>query len=338
MLPAREEARNDKLRFARNRSRPQTSFWTVFFRELTHCEHFPMKTPFRPLVLAFLFAALGAAVASAQQPSRLQFPAPSPAGTLKQRVGITDIEISYARPSMRDRQVFGGLVPYGEVWRTGANNATKITFSTDVTFGGTKVPAGTYALFTIPEKDEWTVILNKNTQQWGSYRYDQKDDVARVKATATTVSPAVESFTIDLNDLRSSSATLNLAWDQTRVSVPIELDVVGVLVPKIEAAMNGEPKPNAGEYFQSALFFLEHELDLKKAAEWMDAAIAQQPNAFYMHYHKARLLAKMGDKAGARAAAEKSVELAKAAASGMGAAVADEYIRLNQNLMSSLGQ
>jgi hypothetical protein len=150
-------------------------------------------------------------------------PAASPACTLKQRVGLTDIEIVYSRPGMKGRQVFGGLVPYDKVWRTGANQATKITFSAPVTLGGAEIPAGTYALMTIPGEKEWTVIINKTASQWGSFRYDEKADLVRVKAAPVTLAEPVETFTIDINDLRDDSATLNLIWEKTRV--PVKLSV-----------------------------------------------------------------------------------------------------------------
>ena len=150
-------------------------------------------------------------------------PAASPACTLKQRVGLTDIEIDYSRPGVKGRVIFGGLVPFDKVWRTGANEATRITFSTPVKFNGEEVPAGTYALFTIPGKNEWTIILNKTAKQWGAFHYDDKADLLRVKSTPAELAEPVETFTIDINDIRDDSATLNLIWDKTRVPVKLSL-------------------------------------------------------------------------------------------------------------------
>ncbi len=266
----------------------------------------------------------------AQAPApKIEFPAASPAATVKQRVGFTDIEINYSRPSMRGRKIFGGLQPYGEIWRTGANNATKITFSTAVKFGGADVPAGSYALFSIPGETEWTIILNKVVGQWGAYTYDAKNDFVRVKAAPTALPWPVETFTISFNDLANeSAATLSLYWENVRVPVKIEVDVAGVLVPQIEtvmAAPDGK-KP----YFASAMFYFENGLDLKKAAAWMDAAITEQPDAFYMVYRKGLILEKSGDKAGALAAAQKSLEMAKKAPGLVGT----EYSRLNEALIA----
>jgi hypothetical protein len=260
------------------------------------------------------------------QAPKIDFPAASPQCTLKQRVGLTDIEVVYSRPGVKGRPIFGGLVAYGEVWRTGANQATKITFSTPIKFNGADVPAGTYGLFSIPGEKEWTIILNKGSGQWGAYQYNEKDDLVRVKAAPVKLGDAVESFTIEMNDLRDESATLNLIWEKTRVPVKLEWDLASKLVPQIEAAMAapGDQKP----YFPAAMFYYDHGLDLQKASKWVDAAIAQR-EAHYIVYLKARILAKLGDKDGAIAAAKRSSELAvKANDSG--------YVRLNADLIASL--
>jgi hypothetical protein len=150
-------------------------------------------------------------------------PAPSPLSTLKQRVGTTDIEIEYSRPGVKGRKIFGDLVPFGEVWRTGANASTKISFSNPVKFEGTEAPAGKYALYTIPGEKEWTVIIYKDTSLGGAFGYKQADDFARIKVNPTKLSEPVETFTIDVNDIRDDSATLNFIWDKVRV--PVKLSV-----------------------------------------------------------------------------------------------------------------
>lgn len=260
---------------------------------------------------------------------KLEFPDASPGSTLKQRAGLTDIEVSYSRPGLNGRKIFGGLVPFDAVWRTGANAATKITFSTPVKLGGTEVPAGSYALFSIPGSTEWTVILNKATDQWGSYKYDEKNDLVRVKAKPVALSTPVETFTIGFSDVTQKSVTLCLEWEKTLVPVQIELDTVGMLVPQIEAAMAADGKK---PYFPAAMFYFQNNLDLKKAAAWMDAAAAEAPEAFWILYRKGLVLAKMGDKAGALAAAQQSLAIA----SKQTGEVKDEYTRLNNALISSL--
>lgn len=293
-----------------------------------------MNTPTLRSLLSVIAGLACSAGLFAQAPAvKIAFPDASPAATLKQRVGVTDVEISYNRPGMKGRTVFGGLVPYGEIWRTGANTATKLTFSTDVKLNGTAIPAGTYELFTIPGKTEWMIIIHKNMSQWGSYAYDQKNDVARFKVTPSTLGSAVETMAFGLSDVHNDSATLYISWEKTRVPMKLEVDVVGTLVPQIEAAMAAPEgkKP----YFASAMFYYENNLDLKKAAAWMDAAIAEQPNQMWMIYRKGLILAKAGDKAGALAAAQQSLDLVKNDAKSP-ASLKDEYTRLNNALISSL--
>jgi hypothetical protein len=275
-----------------------------------------------------------AATALAQNAPALKFPQPSPPATLKQQVGITDIEVTYSRPGVKGRKIFGGLVPYGEVWRTGANTATRISFSTPVKVGDTELAAGAYELFTIPTPTEWTVIFQKvqDRPQWGSYTYDAKNDAARVTVKATTSETNVETFSIGFSNVQEGSAVLNFAWEKTRASVPLKIDTVGMLVPQIEAAMaNAETAKKV--YFPAAMFYFENNLDLKKAVEWMDAGLAAQPNAFWMIYRKGLILEKAGDKAGAKAAAEQSLALAEA---DKREGIKKEYIALNQALLERL--
>ncbi|HEY4299636.1 MAG TPA: DUF2911 domain-containing protein [Candidatus Didemnitutus sp.] len=287
-----------------------------------------MTTPL--LRSCFVLAGLVTATGLWAQAPKLEIPAPSPAGVVKQRVGVTDIEIDYSRPSARGRKVFGGLVPFDEVWRTGANNATKLILSTPAKFNGTEVPAGKYELFTIPGRTEWTFIIHKDMSEWGAYTYDPKNDVARVTAKPEALAQSVESFAIGINDLRDESATLNLMWENTRVPLKITVDVVSLVVPQIEAAMASADAKKF--YVPAAMFYLEHGIELPKALGWMDAAIAADPNAFYFVYRKALIQEKMGDKAGAIATARASIEGAKKA----GGAVRDEYIRLNEALIERL--
>ncbi len=286
------------------------------------------------LTLALLVSSTVLAVASPLSaqgtPPAVVFPAASPLSVVKQRVGLTDFEINYSRPSVKERKIFGGLVPFGTVWRTGANSATKLTFSTEVTFGGVKIPAGTYELFSIPNPTEWTIIIHKDSSQWGAYQYDAKNDIARLTAKPMALATPIETFTIAIGDLRDTSATLSLAWENTSVSVPIGVDVVTSLVPKIEALMSSdaEKKP----YANAAMFYLEHGLDLKKATLWIEAAIAAQPKALHLQFRKARILAAAGDKPGALAAANATLAAAEKAGGASGA----EYVKLSREFIASL--
>lgn len=285
-----------------------------------------------------LFAALAALAASVPalssalptQDQALQFPQASPPSLVRDQVGLTTVEIEYARPGVKGRKIFGGLLPYGEMWRTGANAATKITFSTDVTFGGQAVPAGTYALFTIPGEKEWTVILNQNTGQWGSYNYDEKNDLLRIKIKPAALTQPIETLSIGLGHIRDDSAHFTIAWEKTLVAVPIQTNLVAQLVPQIEAAMAtaDENKP----YLQAAMFYYEHDLDLAMARDWIEAGLVQQPEAVWIVYRKGLILAKMGDKAGAMDAAKQALVLADKAGGQLGA----EYKRLSEALIASL--
>ncbi|MBC7998656.1 MAG: DUF2911 domain-containing protein [Leptolyngbya sp.] len=257
---------------------------------------------------------------------KLEFPAASPACTLKQRVGLTDVEINYSRPGVRGREIFGKQLPYGQVWRTGANGATKVVFSTDVKLNGNTIPAGTYALMTIPGKDEWTVIINKGAEQWGSYKYDEKADVVRFKVKPLTCDKSLDAFTIEFNDLRDSSSTLNLAWDKTVIPIKLEVDYIDKLTADIDKAMSSDEAKKP--YFQAAKFYLDNGKDLAKASKWIDAAIAER-EAFYIVHVKAQILAKQGEKAAALTAAKRSKELAEKSNDGA-------YVLLNNELIQKL--
>jgi len=288
----------------------------------------------KTLLFAFVLAGgLTSASRLSAQTSPVNFPAASPVCTLKQRVGLTDIEVVYSRPGVKHRTIFGGLVPYGTVWRTGANQATRITFSTPVKLEGNDVPAGTYTLFTIPGENEWTIIINKDANQWGAFQYNEKDDLARFNVKPETLTDTtVETFTIEFNHISDDSAALMLVWDKTVVPIRLKVDVVSKLVPQIEAAMAAAGKKQDGFYFQAATFYYNHDLDLKKALDWVDAGLADNPRIAYEMLHlKAQILTKQGDKAGAIAAAKQSTELA-VKAEGPGSS----FVWMNRDLISSL--
>jgi hypothetical protein len=261
---------------------------------------------------------------------QLTVPAASPVSTLKQRVGLTDIEIVYARPGAKGRTMIGKVEPYGAVWRTGANNATTITFSTDVKLGGQPVPAGKYALFTIPTEKDWTVIINKGSAQWGAFAYKQEDDLVRFNVTPVKLNDHVETFEIGINDIRDGSATINLSWEKVRVPIKLEIDLNPIFA-KIDEVMAGEGvRPNT--YSQAAGFYLDHGRDLTKALKWIEASVAAGANQTNVHL-KAKILAKMGNKDAAIAAAKQSIELASKSTN---AGIRTEYTKLNENLIASL--
>jgi len=254
----------------------------------------------------------------------LRTPQPSPTQTVKQDFGISSVELIYSRPGMRGRKIFGDLVPYGKVWRTGANSATRIKFADDVTIGGQTLKAGEYALYTIPNEKEWEIIINKGSANWGT-EYKQEDDLLRVKAKATQLEQAVETFTIQFANVKSNSADLQIVWDKTSVSVPITTDVDKKVMAQIDNVMNRDNRP----YFSAAMYYLETGRDLNQAVAWFDKAYSQNPKAFWVLHQKANALAKLGKKEEAKATAQKSMEIAKSEKN-------DDYVKLNEKLIASL--
>ena len=291
-----------------------------------------------PKILLWTLVFAGSFIFSSRLPAQtqgIQFPAASPACTLKQRVGLTDIEIVYSRPGVKGRTIFGGIVPYGQVWRTGANQATKISFSTPVKLEGHDIPAGTYSLFTIPGEASWTVIISKKVNQWGAFQYSTNDDLVRFDVTPVMLNDTrIETFAIEFNRIRDDSALLELVWEKTVVPIRLEVDVTSKLIPQIEAAMAAPGKKQDGFYFQAATFYYDHKLDQKKALEWVNAGLADNPRIAYEMLHlKAQILAGQGDKAGAIAAAKQSSDLATKA-EGPGSS----FVKMNQDLIASLQQ
>jgi hypothetical protein len=281
----------------------------------------PKLIVMKKLLISALFIS-GLMIAQAQN---LKTPPPSPAQTVKQEFGLGSIELSYSRPGMKGRKIFGDLVPYNAVWRTGANSATVLTLSDEVMIGGKKVPAGKYGLLTIPGASEWTIIITKQTDVTSPAAYKQDQDVVRVKATPATLPFEIESFTIMFGNVKPNSVEVGMMWDKTYVGFPITADIDSKVMAQIDAAMNKDNKP----YFASAMYYMENNKDLNKASEWLDKATAQNPEAFWVWYQKANCLAKLGKKSDAMAASNKSMELAKAAKS-------DDYVALNSKLQASL--
>lgn len=255
----------------------------------------------------------------------LKVPAPSPSQTIKQEFALSSVEVSYSRPAVKGRTVMGDLVPYGKVWRTGANGATTITFGEDISFGGKPVKAGKYGLLTIPGENEWTLILTKSLDVTSPSAYKPENDVAQVKVKAETMPFSVENFIIVFDNITASSMTMQLLWEKTAVGVQITADIDAKVTAQIEEAMKGEKKP----YFQAANYYLETNHDLKQALAWVDAAIKENPKAFYMYYTKARIQAKAGDKKGAKATATEGITQAKEAKN-------DDYVALNTKLIATL--
>lgn len=257
----------------------------------------------------------------------IKTPAPSPTQTLKQDFALSSIEISYSRPGVKGRKIFGDLVPYGKVWRTGANSATTITFGEDVTIGGTLVKAGTYGLLTIPDKDNWTIIISKQTDVTSPADYKQENDVVRVNAKPITVQFTEETFTINIYGIKDNSCTIGLLWDNQYVGFDVTADIDKKIMANIKRIMDGDTRP----YFQAAMYYMNNGKDMNQALTWFNKAVEQQPNTFFIIYQQANCLAKLGKKAEAKAASQKSMALAKEAKN-------DDYVRLNEKLLAELNK
>lgn len=264
---------------------------------------------------------------TADAQSQLRTPAPSPGQTIKQDFGLSTVELSYSRPGIKGRKIFGDIVPYGKVWRTGANAATTLNFGDEVTINGTKIPAGKYGLLTIPDKKTWTIIISKQTDVTSPAAYKQDMDVVRIPVAVSKLKSAVETFTIQFANVKPASLDLQIMWDKSSVTLPIETEIDSKVMASIDAAMKSEKPP----YFQAAMYYMENGKDLNKALDWFNKAAEAQPNAYWVQHQWANCLAKLGKKQEAKTAAEKSKELAMAAKN-------DDYVKLNDKLLKELAK
>lgn len=240
-----------------------------------------------------------------QAQSSPELPQPSPKARVQQRVGLTDFAIDYSSPGVKGRQIWGGVVPLDELWRTGANAATKLEASRDFTFGGKKVPAGTYALLTIPERDSWTVILNKDTTLPGTRGYEKKKDVARVTVKPETV-PHRERLAFLFSDTTDDASRLDLEWERLRISVPLQVETSTQARANIDKALDEAWRP----HLASARYLLDTGGDLRQALGYADSSIAIKPT-WWNHWVKAQILAKQGRPADAVGMAEQANRLGK---------------------------
>lgn len=252
-----------------------------------------------------------------------RIPEASSTQTIIQDFGLGKITITYSRPNVKDRKTFGGIIPWGEVWRTGANAATTITFTEKVLVEGNSVPAGTYSLFSIPEKNEWTIILNKVVKQWGAYSYKQSEDFVRFKIKPLRVSEKRETFTMAFANSTTKATDLYLVWDHTAAAIHLETDDDAKITANIDELMKGDRKPY---YFNAIQYYYENNKDVDKALGWVYEAEKIDPKGPWYKLWESRLLLRKGNKAGAIAAAEAGVALAKASKD-------DEYERLNKEAL-----
>jgi tetratricopeptide (TPR) repeat protein len=260
--------------------------------------------------------------------AQIQTPAPSPLQKIEQKVGLTDITVEYSRPSMKGRKIFGGLENYNEIWRTGANGNTTVSFSDNVMIGGKEVKAGKYALYTKPGIQNWDVYFYSKNDNWGEpEKWDESLVVASVNVPVNSLPMDIETFTISFDNLKNDSAELGLMWENTYVAIPIQVATDEMVSASINRVMNG---PGANDYYSAAVYYLESGKDINKAKEWIDKAVEMRSDAFWYYRQQSLIYAKSGDKKGAIKAAQKSLELAQKAGN-------NDYVALNTKSLKEWG-
>lgn len=272
--------------------------------------------------IMLLFAITGCNVLCYAQ---VNLPQPSPTQTIKQDFGLGVIEVTYSRPNSKGRKIFGDLVPYNKLWRTGANAATKIHFTDAVEMGGKKLDSGTYVLYTIPGVDSWEIILNKGLGNWGTDGYKEGQDVIRFKVEPLKVKPVAETFTLQFANIKPESCELQIVWAKTVIPVAITTHIKDRLKLQIEKALQTDKKP----YWQAAQFYNEYENNQTRALENCNKAIEANDKAYWIYLYKAKIQKETGDKAGAKITAKKSLELALEAKN-------DDYVKMNEELLKKL--
>ncbi|MFD2874129.1 DUF2911 domain-containing protein [Mucilaginibacter ximonensis] len=253
----------------------------------------------------------------------LTIPQPSTPQTIIQGFGLGQITLTYSRPNVKGRKIFGYMEPYGKVWRMGANWATTIKLTDDVTIEGKSVAAGEYALFSIPGEKEWVFILNKAAKQWGAYTYKESDDVIRFTVPVKTTSAITETLTFNFENATPTDCFLQLNWEHIHTGLHLNTDVDAKVMANIDRAMQSEKKP----YYFAAIYYYNNNHDLKKALEWMQIQDKAQPNSDNLKYWIARIKLKMGDKKGAIASATEGLKLATQSND-------TEYSRMNREVLA----
>ncbi len=261
--------------------------------------------------------------------AQIDTPAPSPSSKLKQTVGLTNVTVEYSRPSMRGRAIFGDLVPFDKVWRTGANARTKITFSEDVTIDGQELKAGSYAIFTKPSAQSWEVFFYTEYQGGGTPGdWDETKVAAKTTVEVNAMDWPVESFTISIDELSDNGATLGMLWEKTYVGVKFEVPTDAAVSKNIDNVLNG---PGAGDYYAAAVYYASSGKDINKAKEWMDKAMAMtEKPAFWQLRQQSLIQAKSGDKIAAIATAKKSLAASEEAGNA-------DYVKMNKDSLKEWG-
>ncbi|CAA0251617.1 conserved exported hypothetical protein [Tenacibaculum maritimum] len=261
--------------------------------------------------------------------AQVKTPQPSPSSKIEQKVGLTDVTLEYSRPGMRGRAIFGNLVPFGKTWRTGANANTKITFTDHITIDGKELKEGTYAIYTIPNKNSWEVIFYNDSSNWGvPEKWDETKVALRTSIKPTPISTPVETFTITFDNLKNNAATLGILWDKTYVGIPFSVPTDSTVSASINKTMQG---PSANDYYKAAVYYLQENKDINQAKTWINKAVAMtkdQPRFWFLR-QQSLILAKAGDKKGAIKAAKASLAGAKKRGNA-------GYVKMNQEFLAKM--
>lgn len=271
---------------------------------------------------SLLFLAIGI-MSYQSMAQRIEMPAPSPLQTVTQKFGMGEVVIEYSRPSIKDRKIFGDIVPYGKLWRTGANASTKITFSQDIEMEGIPVKAGTYALYTIPDRNTWEIMLYSDLKLGGNVaEYNKENEVLRVIVKPISIPMKIETMTLNLGNVEPTAAVITMLWENVFLPIKITTKIDDQVMKNIEASM----KSDEPDYFRAAGYYYDNDKDLKQALEWVTKAVEANPKAFYMMLLKAKIEYKLGDKAAGKSSAEQTIKLAEEAKN-------DDYVALAKKLL-----
>jgi hypothetical protein len=281
-----------------------------------------MKTTLKVIICSFIllpFLSFG---------QQIQMPQASPTAKISQKVGLTDVTIDYSRPSTKGRKIFGELVPFGEVWRTGANAATTITISTEAKFEGNSVPAGTYAIYSIPGREKWSIIISKNTKLWGAVGYNAEDDVVRFSIKPSKVKEHHETMEISFEDMTDTGTFIAIKWENTKVRFKLDTEVDEFVMNQIQQLIVDQKNTTPGLLYQAAYYFFTTGRDMNTALDWITSSVNSDPKYWTMHL-KAKIELALGLKKEAIDSATKSIEMAKEAKN-------PDYVGLNERLIKSI--
>ncbi|MET3502007.1 hypothetical protein ABIC45_003631 [Mucilaginibacter rubeus] len=275
-----------------------------------------MKKLFTCIITMMIFTAVNVYAQLTPQPSSTQ--------SVVQDFGLGKISLVYSRPDVRGRKIFGGMEPYGKVWRTGANSATVIKFTDEVSMEGNKIPAGEYGLFSIPGENEWTIILSKQPKQWGAYNYKEADDFLRFKVKTEHLKALTETMTLAFSNVAATTCDLQMMWEHSGFTIHMTTDIDAKVMARIDSAMNTDKKP----YYEALIYYYNNNKDMDKALAWA-TELEKDKNfpPFVPKLWKARILLKKGDKAAAIATAQEGAKMAADMKT-------DEYVRLNNELIA----